>query len=280
VNPVVDLKRRTGLMVLAVVLGHLTLISAQVATKAGPTVLEALVFGAFAEVQRAASWVVGGVGGVLHRYVTLHGVEAENVRLRRELDVLALRVQQERALADRGRRLALLLDMREAIDVPTIAADVIGGDASAWFQTVTINRGRRDGVRADMAVLAAAGVVGRVAGEPAPRAARVQLLIDRNAGAGAVLGRGRTGGVVVGDGEGLRMDFVSNLADVRVGDVVETSGLDGIFPKGFVIGLVATVERGTGLYRRIRVQPSVDFSAIEEVLVVNMPPASPEGARP
>lgn len=276
----VDLKRRTGLVVAAVVLGHLTLISAQVTTKAGANLLETVVFGAFAEVQRAAAWVVGGVSGAWQRYVSLRGLEAENVRLRRERDALVLAMQQERTLADRGRRLALLLEMRDALDLPTIAAEVIGGDASAWFQTITIDRGRSDGLVADMAVLAPTGVVGRVVGEPARRAARVQLLIDRNAGAGARIRRTRAGGVAVGDGDGLRMDFVSNLADVAVGDMVETSGLDGVFPRGFAIGTVSEVERGTGLYRRIRVTPAVDFSAIEEVLVVTSPPARTEVARP
>jgi rod shape-determining protein MreC len=280
VNPVVDLKRHTGLVVLAVVLGHLTLISAQVTTRTGASVLETLVFGAFAEVQRAAFWVVGGIGGVWHRYVALRGVEAENARLRRDVSALALRLQQEQALADRGRRLALLLEMQEAAPVSTLAASVIGGDASAWFQTLTIDRGSRDGVRTDMAVLAATGVVGRVVGEPALRAARVQLLIDRNAAAGARLRRSRAGGVVMGDGQGLRMDYVSSLADVAVGDLVETSGLDGIYPKGFALGTVVEVTRGEGLYRRVRVSPAVDFSAIDEVLVVTTPGAVAAQERP
>jgi rod shape-determining protein MreC len=95
----------------------------------------------------------------------------------------------------------------------------------------------------------------------------VQLLIDRTAGAGALVERTRAGGVVVGEGETLRMEYVSPLADVAVNDVVVSSGLDGIYPKGFVIGRVVAVD-GTGAARRITVRPSVDFSSLEEVLVV------------
>jgi rod shape-determining protein MreC len=101
----------------------------------------------------------------------------------------------------------------------------------------------------------------------------VQLLIDRNAAAGALIARSRAQGVVVGTGEELlRMEYVQGLADVKVGDLIETSGIDGIFPKGFLIGKVENVERGSGVYKNIRVRPAVDFSRIEEVLVVKTPP--------
>jgi rod shape-determining protein MreC len=127
-----------------------------------------------------------------------------------------------------------------------------------------------------VAVIAPSGVVGRIVGDPAGRAARVQLLIDRNAGAGALVERSRAGGVVTGDGSGLRTEYVSTLADVVSGDLVVTSGLDGIYPKGYVIGQVTTVEQRSGVYKSIGVRPTVDFSALEEVLVVLDRPALPK----
>jgi rod shape-determining protein MreC len=108
----------------------------------------------------------------------------------------------------------------------------------------------------------------------AQHAARVQLLIDRNAAAGAILERTRAGGIVVGaqGNPPLRMDLVSNLADVKPGDAIIASGVDGIYPKGYLIGRAEQVERGTGLYWSITVRPGVDFSSLEEVLVVTTPP--------
>jgi rod shape-determining protein MreC len=102
----------------------------------------------------------------------------------------------------------------------------------------------------------------------------VQLLIDRNAAAGALVERTRAGGMVIGTeaDPALRMELVANLADVKDGDVVIASGVDGIYPKGFPIGRVERSERGAGLYRNITVRPAVDFSSIEEVLVVLVPP--------
>jgi rod shape-determining protein MreC len=260
--------RRRMLLFAAVMVGHLVLISAQVNTRSGVRVLSAVTFGAFAGVQRAASSVLGAVTGTWSRYFALHDVAKENEKLKQQIVDLGVKLQEQRALALRGQRLELLMKMQSAIPQRTIAADVIAGDASSFFRTVTINRGTKDGLRRDLAVIAPAGVVGRVVGDPASRAARVQLLIDRSAGAGALIERSRAGGVVVGDGGGLRLEYVSGLADIVVGDVVVTSGLDGIYPKGFVIGTVVSVEAASGGTRTIVVRPRVDFSALEEVLVV------------
>src|SRR5262249_41019229 len=132
-------------------------------------------------------------------------------------------------------------------------------------------KGTRDGLHADMAVIAPAGVVGRVV-VPSPRAAKVQLLIDRNAAAAALVERSRAQGVVVGTGDArLRLEYVSEVADIVQGDVVVTSGIDGIYPKGFVIGLVETVEKSGGAYKQIVVRPAVDFRSLEDVLVVLTP---------
>jgi len=130
-----------------------------------------------------------------------------------------------------------------------------------------------------MAVVAPAGIVGRVV-TPLARSAKVQLLVDRNAAAGALVERTRAQGVVVGDGENrLLMEYVSEVADLIAGDVVVSAGIDGIYPKGFVIGRVESVEKNGPAYRRITIRPAVDFSRLEEVLVVVTPPAPNEGER-
>ena len=124
-----------------------------------------------------------------------------------------------------------------------------------------------------MAVIAPTGLVGRVV-TPTANASKVQLVIDQNAAAGALMERTRAQGIVVGTGvEMLRMNFVPVTADVKSGDTVVTSGVDGIYPKGFVIGKVEQVDNGNGIYKAIRVRPSVEFNRLEEVLVVKTPPA-------
>jgi rod shape-determining protein MreC len=270
---IVDLRQRSGFLFLAVVLGHILLISAQVNSRAGVPILETVSFGAFAEVQRAASAIVSGGRRLFSGYIGLRHLKIENDALKRELADAQVQLQSQRALADRSRSLERLLDLRDTSTLKTTAADIIGAGGTPDFRTLTIDKGSRQGVQKDMAVIAPAGLVGRIV-VPTPRAAKVQLLIDRNAAAGAIVERSRAQGVVVGGGdERLRMDYVSESADLMVGDLVMTSGIDGIFPKGLVIGRIESVQKNGPAYRQIVVRPAVDYRTLEEVLVVLTPVA-------
>ena len=269
-----DVRRRTGVLLLVMSVGHVILISAQVQSNSGVPVFQAVTFGAFARVQGATASTLYGLRHFWENYIWLRGARAENENLRREVADLQVRLQEQRALAARSTRLQELLNLKSTSALPTLAAEVIAGNPNPGMLTITIGRGSADGVQKDMAVIAAGGVVGRIVGTPASHASRVQLLIDRNAAAGAFTERTHAGGMVTGVDKDppLIMDLVSNLADVKPGDTVVASGVDGIYPKGFAIGRVETSERGPGLYRAITVRPAVDFSSLEEVLVVLLPP--------
>ena len=272
--PVTDFRQRTAVLFIAVVLGHIILISAQVNSRAGVPLLEVVTFGAFAEVQRGAAGLTGAIRDTWSSYGHLRGVRAENEELKRQLGELQVQFQQERARAERARQLEQLLGFQQALRVDTIAASVIGASASLDFRGVTIDRGSTTGVTANMAVIAPTGLVGRIV-TPTAHASKVQLLIDRNAAAGALVERSRVQGIVVGPAEEglLRMNFVPATADVKIGDTIVTSGVDGIYPKGFVIGRIEQVDSSTGIYKEIRVRPSVEFNTLEDVLVVKTPPA-------
>jgi rod shape-determining protein MreC len=274
-----DIKQRAGYLFLAVMLGHILLISMQVNSRAGVPILQAATFGVFAEAQRGMSSGLSGIGHVWTNYVWLRRVKRENDDLRRQLDALQVDVQAERALADRTRSLERLLELRDRSNLTTMAAEIVAAGATPDFRTITIDRGTHDALVSNMAVIAPAGVVGRIVVASA-RASKVQLLIDRNAAAGALVERSRAQGVVTGGGDDrLRMEYVSEVADVVVGDVVVTSGIDGIYPKGYPIGRVESVEKSGGAYKRITVKPAVDFSSIEEVLVVLMPAPGSDAAQ-
>jgi rod shape-determining protein MreC len=273
---VIEIHRRTGYLLLATLIGQVILISAQVRTSSGTRVLQAVTFGVFSQVQLGTAWVFGGVRGVWDGYFALRGAHERSLVLQQRLDAAELELREREALAMRAAELEQVLALRERTPLRTVAANVIAGDATGIFQTVTIDKGSASGLRKDMAVIAPAGVVGRVVEQPPLYAAKVQLLIDREAGAGAIIERTGVGGVVIGhDRQGepqLQLDFVSNLADAKVGDRLVTSGLDGIFPRGITIGTLARVEKGQGLYKEIWVAPAVDFRSIGSVLVVLDPP--------
>jgi rod shape-determining protein MreC len=277
-----DIRQRTAVLFVAVTLAQILLISAQVNSKSGVPLLEVATFGAFSEIQRGAATVTGGIRRSWNGYVNLRGVRAENEQLKRQLSELQVQVQQERAAAGHAHELEELLGFQRKLELKTVAAAVIGAGVTPDFRTATLDKGTGDGVRQNMAVIAPTGVVGRVV-TTTGRASKVQLLVDRNAGAGALVERSRSQGVVLGTGEELlRMEYVSGVADVKTGDTIVTSGIDGIYPKGFVIGKVESVDRGTGIYKVIRVRPAVDFNRLEEVLVVatTTSQAAPGGGTP
>ncbi|MCA1586839.1 MAG: rod shape-determining protein MreC [Acidobacteria bacterium] len=257
--------RRPGYLLAGAIVLHVGLISAQVTTGAGVPFLEVVTFGSFAEIQRVATSVVDGIEDTWSGYIDLRRVRAENEALRQ-------------ALVNQAERLRELLELRARSGVQTTAAEVIASAADPRFRTITIDKGVSHGIRRDMAIISPVGVVGRVL-LPSSAASKVQLLIDRDAAAGAVIERSRAQGIVVGVGSDvLQMQYVPGTADVAVDDRVLTSGIDSIYPKGFVIGTVESVDRGPGTFHSIRVRPAVDFSRLEEVLVVLTPSPAREGA--
>jgi rod shape-determining protein MreC len=285
---VLDIRQRTGWLFAGLIVAHIVLISTQVRTRGVP-LFEVVTFGAFAEVQR---WTTSGVSGVQDtwtNYFALQQVRAENERLRQENAQLQIRLQSERAEAQQARTLQELLDLRGkhtfattgagVTATPLVPSSVIGGGASPSFRTITIDKGTQAGVRADMAVIAPRGVVGRVV-LPTPRASKVQLLTDGEAGAGALVERSRAQGIIEGTGEGLRLVYVPGTADIKVGDVVITSGIEGFYPKGLVIGQIQSIERTAGEYSQVAVRPAVDYTSLEAVLVVLTPPEPGAGDAP
>jgi rod shape-determining protein MreC len=265
------IRQRSGYLFLGVILGHILLISSQVNSRAGVPVLEFVTFGIFSEVQRVIASGFGGVRDVWGGYIGLRHLKTENDSLKRQLADAQIAVQQQRALADRARGLQQLLELRDRSNLKTTAAQIIGDAPTPDFRTITIDKGTLHGLKTDMAVLAPAGVVGRVI-KPTARSAIVQLLIDRNAAAGVIIERSRAQGVAMGAGDGrLRLEYMSEAFDVAVGDEVVTSGIDNIYPKGFAVGKIDSIEKSGAAYRRISIKPAVDFSALEEVLIVLTP---------
>ena len=267
-----QLTQRPLIVLAAVVVLQIILISAQVRTTAGIPFIQVVTFGAFAEIQRGMMSGIDGVRSVWSGYVALRDAQTENEQLRQEVRTLQVRLQEERAEAQRAESLRQLLELRQRAGVETVAAEVIAGPARSDFRDMTIDKGSLEGVGRDMAVISPAGVVGRVI-LSSPRAARVQMLIDLNAAAGAMIERTRVQGLVVGgQGATLRMQYVPSTAEVTAGDRVVTSGIDKVYPKRFVIGTVSSVARGAGTFHELTIQPAVDFTRLEEVLVVTTPP--------
>jgi len=204
-------------------------------------------------------------------------------RARAEVDALRRRVLElERQVARLGEtelenaRLRQLLDFRQDLTGPLLTARIIGHDATGLSRTITIDQGSAAGVARGAAVLAPGGLVGQVF-LVSPHAARVMLVTDHNSGVDAVVQRTRGRGIVEGTADGrCGLKFVKRTEDLQVGDLVLSSGLDGIFPRGLPIGRIAAVDKqGKGLFQYAQIEPAVDMDALEEVLVT-LGPVTPQ----
>ena len=217
-----------------------------------------------------ASFAVSGVRSTWDRYVALRNTAEENEELRRELERTRTVLYRFKTEAEASGRLKTLLALRERLPEESIPAEVMKLALDEFEKMIIINRGREEGVVPDLAVVSSGGVVGRVV-SVYPHRAKVQLIIDPSAGVAVQVERTRTqtNGIAVG-GRGLlcRVKFVSKMEDVRLGDRLLTSGLGGIYPKGLVVGQVASLRGGADMNMMIDLRPSIDFRQLEEVLVL------------
>jgi rod shape-determining protein MreC len=280
--------RKSRFLLGVLVLAHLVAISRQVEGEGGVSLLQRVLFNVLVPPQRLVASGIHGVKGVWLGYVSLRGTRDENRRLQERLHSLETQLQATQEQIGEAARLREVLELRPILPVPTLTAQVIAREGVPWFRNVTIDKGQKDGVALNAPVLGVAGVLGRVVAV-GPKAAKVQLLLDRDCGVGVRIERTRTTAVVSGQVSfsdsgttELLMKYVPVLADVVVGDVVVTSGLDQIYPKGLVVGRVRSVGKGSGLFKEVAVAPSANFERIEEVMVATapvQPPAMTETVR-
>jgi rod shape-determining protein MreC len=206
-------------------------------------------------------------GGLTTSRSDIGQLRAQNDQLRARITSL----QDEQA---ENARLAALLQLKQTLRLPGFAARVIGLPTNSWEGALVVDKGSLAGVKAGMAVTAAQGLVGQVV-EVAPNASKVRLITDRRSGVAVFVQRTRAPGIVQGSLEGaLSLAFVDRKFKTRQGDVVVTSGIGGVYPKGIVVGDVTTVrDERDKPFPGITVTSRVPITAVEEVYVVTQPPA-------
>ena len=207
------------------------------------------------------------------KYIALQQVKEENIRLKKEISTLKAELAACEEIKKANQRLEALLKFKKKIRYPTLGAKVIGYAPEFLPRMIFIDRGSKDGVGLNFPVVCKDGAVGQVVAV-SPHYAKVLLLISNNSHVAVMSERTRTQGIFVGSkinqGEVL---YISAEADVKKGDLFITSGMDGIFPKGFRVGQVISVFKSkVSLFQRIVIKTSVDFTKLEEVLVILKPP--------
>jgi len=202
-------------------------------------------------------------------YLDLIEVREQNARLAARIAELEeANLQFREALVASG-NLERIAAMRDDFEVPLLPSESVGLDVSPWFRSVLLDRGREHGVRSGNPVITSDGVVGLVTATSGS-AAKTMLLLDHQSTIDGVVQRSRARGIVRGRGTAeLEFEFVVRGGDVEVGDVVLTSGMGGVYPKGLRIGTVRSIQDARGqLLQTARLEPAVDFGRLEQVFVM------------
>jgi rod shape-determining protein MreC len=236
-----------------------------------------IILSATSPIERGLNAVVGWGEDTWGNYVALRGEHAENLRLRQEIFVLRDENLKLEEAKRENERLRKVLDFTKADPLPTMVAEVVGLGGSSQYQILTIDKGERDGIRKGMAVVAPEGVVGKVL-TITPTSAFVLLITDANLKVAVESQRTRARATVHGSGENKRfkLDMAERSSLFEDGDILVTSGTDGVFPKGLKVGRVTNIDRTrSGWYLSAEVDTELKLSRLEEVMVItSLPPGS------
>jgi len=266
------LSRHKNTVVLAtVLLAQLLALAVQVKrqTAEGPVrVIRLVAIGALAPFERLFIHTGESARGVWANYIDLRSVRRENLRLKAETEQMRLDRAKEQEDARQARRLQALLGFKQQWIDTTVAAQVIGTSGSESSSLLYLDKGTKDGIRADMPVITPDGIVGKVL-TVYDETAQVLMINDPTSGVGATLANSRLKGVVNGASTGeIRLNYIMGDETVQPGDALVTSGGDRVFPKGLPIGTVAKVSMGRNLFLDIKLKPAVDLDRLEEVLII------------
>jgi rod shape-determining protein MreC len=221
-------------------------------------------------VQTVVSRVNRTAFGLWSTYQDWKNVRAENRRLREEAQRLRVESLRVSEVDEENRRLRRLLQLKEILPLETLSGEIIGREWGGWVRSLTVNRGRSSHVARLTAVIGPEGLIGRIV-DVRGGSSVVQVLTDPASTVGAHVVRTRTQGIIEGEARGtIRFKYMArDGAGMQVGDMLVTSGLGGLFPRGIPIGRVRAIDdRGSALFSYAQITPAVDFARIDEVLLL------------
>lgn len=228
-----------------------------------------VVLWVMAPFQKAVTGGMNGIASTIHQYVFLVHTKKENEKLRMENNRLTEMVNSLREIQIENERLRKFLAFKERYLPSGVSAEVIARDTTSEYQTIRINKGGDVGLKVRTPVMTPEGVVGQLI-TVWQNYSDVLLLTDQNHAIDVIVQRSRARGVVKG---GQRMTcelhYLARTDDVALGDTLVSSGIEGIFPKGLLIGTVSNIEKKKfGVSQKVEITPAVDLTKLEEVLVI------------
>ena len=274
--------RLTPWLMIALLLGNFLLMAYDAKTTSQERVIRVWTQAIANFVQSPVTTITSSVTGFFQSFVNLRSAQSENDKLKQQVQELQVQVQQKEELSKENESLKALLQLKSESKYNVLPAQIIGRDPSLWFDSAIINRGSLDGVKLNMPIVNNGGLIGRVIAV-SPITAQINLVTKEKSGLGGVigeLGNSNALGVVSGNGkrELLEMGYIPGTIEVKAGEMVYTTGQDGIYPAGLKIGEVAEVHPGSAtVTQQIFIKPSAKLYSMEEVAVLLYePPTKPE----
>jgi rod shape-determining protein MreC len=229
------------------------------------------VFSVFSPINNGVVSVFRGIGNVWNNYFGLHRAQKENQRLQIEVH----RLNQENSLLRSMLRTCKtekeMLNLLVELEGSILPARVIGWDASNLWKSLVINKGSKDGVTKDMVVLDKQGhLVGRVVEPVTRKQARIQMITDTESGVHVIPQGKNTPGIISGIGNGLcYLEYILATDTLVVeGDHLITTGFDGIYMPGVLVGRVVSVEENVSLFKEIKIEPAFRIQELDVLAVI------------
>ena len=263
------MRHREGLLLVVLVISSILIISRQVQDPTGMSYFRRTVITIAAPFQTGFTTVISSVRNVWNNYLFLFGTRAENEKLREETNQLRSELQKLREELYRAGRLEEFSAYRFETGLSGMAARVIGESPDPWTRTITINRGTEEGLRRNLPVVTPDGLVGSVV-ETSDHSSIVRLIVDRTSRVPVLVSRSRARAILEGESSGTcQLKYLDRTEDVQKGDIVITSGLAGVYPRGIEVGTITQVlTRSYGLYQYAKVLPKAPINRLEDVLVI------------
>ncbi|MDY6861585.1 MAG: rod shape-determining protein MreC [Thermodesulfobacteriota bacterium] len=230
---------------------------------------EKLIFKITQPIQKTVSLIAHFPIDIWENYLFISNLTEESLKLKEDIGLLRAKNNQLLETLSSYKRVDDLLKVKDTFSYASIVAYVIGGDVSLWYKTVLIDKGERDGIKKGFPVITNKGVVGKVL-KVWDSSSRVLLLTDHNFAIDGIVQRNRIKGIVAGfDNSTCLFKYILATEDIRQGDTIISSGLDGLFPKGIIIGTIKKkFVDNTGVFFHVEIKPSADIKKLEEVLVI------------